>query len=466
METLVTLVAIHVLWSPLGAGAPDSDPRQISESAKAVLRLSTEFESAQRRAFEGTREAKSEAERKAANRGLPDRREYARRFLDLARKASDSAAAVDALVWVVRNGARTPEGDEAVRKIAEHHLQSDRIAPVCHALGVRGASGEGVLRRILEENASPGIRGRACLALAFAQSLRLREVTRGQDRVFQNQPDDVEARKRVLQERKAKSMALAADVEQRLRQVLGDYPGVLLEEDVTESFGVLANNLGPSAGEILFDIAKTHPRAETRFEAECGLAARRMPIASLAADLRSVASLPPDSKKCQDPALAAACVSGGEARLIAVDSTALVRDLEGRLKRIANRVNDVKKPGICYFHLIMDSPTLSQYHAGTERLLRGVAESHPNPGVRAGARRSLAIYLAGLAGLSRSIDLDRAHWVDRLGEERVQQIGRMSRDRLREESRALAEEISAENREAGKTPDARIEALRKANGDR
>jgi len=123
-------------------------------------------------------------------------------------------------------------------------------------------------------------------------------------------------------------------------------------------------------------------------------------------------------------------------------------------------LNDVKQPETCYLHLIMDSTTFSQHCAGTETLLRRVAEGHPNVRFRAGARRSLAIYLAGL---SRTIESDRARWVDRLGEDRVGQIRRLSSDGLMHESRAIAENLSKANLEAGRIPDPKIEELRKAN---
>ena len=196
-----------------------------------------------------------------------------------------------------------------------------------------------------------------------------------------------------------------------------------------------------------------------------GLANQEMKIASIVAELRSVAALPPGSKKCNVPRLAAACVSGGETRLIAVDSKGLVREIEWRLQRIADHANDVTKPGICYSHMIMDCATLSQYHAATETLLRHVAEGHPNLRSRAGPA-SLAIYLAGIAGLSRTIDSDRAYWIDRLGEDRVEQIRRLNPDRLMQESSTLAEQLSKEYLEAGRIPDEKIEELRKANAGR
>jgi hypothetical protein len=349
MDALVMIAAFWVSCLPVWAVDFGACSDQTSESAEAVRRLAAEFESAQRSAFDIALNAKTEAERKAADRAMADRRRYAQRFLELVSATTDEAAAVDALVWVVRYGFRTPESDEAVQKIAE------------------------------------------------------------------------------------------------------------------ENCAFLSENLGLGAGQILKCIAETHPQSATRWEAECGLARQQMEIASLVADLRAVASLPPESKQCAVPGLAAACVFGGETRLFAVDSKALVNEIEHRLKRIANRVNDVNNPGIIYFHLTMDTPILSQYHAATEALLRRAAGGHPDLRFRAGARRSLATYLAGIADVSRTIDSNRAYWVDRVGEDRVMQIRNLGRDRLLNESSALADELSNENQAAGRIPDKKVEALRKAN---
>jgi hypothetical protein len=209
-------------------------------------------------------------------------------------------------------------------------------------------------------------------------------------------------------------------------------------------------------------IIEMHPQSETRWEAECGRALQQTAIASLVADLRSVAALPPESKRCAVPSLAAASVFGREIRLNAVDSKALAGEIEQRLQRIADRVNAINELGNCYRYLITDSLTFANYHAGIETLLRCAAEGHPNSRTRAAARRSLAIYLAGLADLSRTIDSDRAHWVDRLGEDRVAQVRSLNRDRLMDESLALAEVLSNENRAAGRDADKKLEELRKA----
>ena len=183
-------------------------------------------------------------------------------------------------------------------------------------------------------------------------------------------------------------------------------------------------------------------------------------LASLVADLRSVALLPPGSKRCAGPAMVAATAWGGEARLLAVDPKALVREIEERLQRLAKHATEIREPSPCLSHLIMDSPTLSEYHAGIETLLRRRAEGHPDSRFRAATRRSLALYLSGIAALSTTIDADRAYWVDRLGEERVEQIRRLDHKKVNREAAMLAEDLSRENKDAGRAPDPKIDMLR------
>ncbi len=354
MDALAMIVSFWVSCLPAWNDDLQAASHQTSGSAEAVRRLSAEFESAQRSAFDLARKAKTEAERKEADRAMPDRRKYAQRFLLLASETIDEANAVDALLWVVRNGNRTPEGDQAVRKIADHYVRSDRIAAVCHSLGARGPVGECLLRRISEENPSPGIRGRACLALAFARNLRLQQEVRAQGSLPQTRPDAHEARETAVQERKSKTTPLAAEIEHWLGRVLEEFPQVLLDEDIASDVAFLTQNLGPAAGEIMRRIAESHPQATTRLEAECGLALQQMEIASLVAGLRSVAGLPPEAKHCAGPGLAAACVFGGESRLNTVDSTALVGEIEQRLRRIADRGKEINVTGIFYFHMLID----------------------------------------------------------------------------------------------------------------
>jgi hypothetical protein len=465
MGALVAIPVLLVAFGQLGRVDPPKGSDQEREPGEAVRQLSAEFDVAQREAVDKTRLAKTERERSAAMQALPDRRAYSRRFLELARTTNDQATAIDCLVWVGRHGFRTPESDEAVRQIAMHYLRSDRIGGICHPLGARGAEGEHLLHRILEENPDPGVRGRACLGLAYARSLLLGEVERSSTTRFEQRPEGFKApAKDLLDQRKKSETDLAGEIERWLGQVLDEYPRVLLDEDIQNDFGTLSNNLGLNAERILRRVAELHPLAETHREAECALVAQQMKLASLVADVRAAAAAPPGAKTCAGLELAVASGAGGETRLDAVDSGQLVREIEQRLQAIVDHATEVREQAICFNHLIMDSPTLSEFHAGTERLLRRLATGHPDPRYRSFARRSLAIYLAELAHMSDAIASDPVRWLTRLGSDRVEQLRSLVPERLSREAAALADQVAKENKEAGRAPDPKIENLRKTGG--
>ena len=67
MGAFAMIVAFCVACLPAWNGDSGADSHQTSEPAEAVRRLSAEFESAQRSAFEIARNAKTAAERKAAD---------------------------------------------------------------------------------------------------------------------------------------------------------------------------------------------------------------------------------------------------------------------------------------------------------------------------------------------------------------------------------------------------------------
>ena len=463
--TIVVACAACVagLTADILADAPKS-----ADQAEALRRLSTEYEVTQQSALENASNAKTDAERDAARLAMPDKRGYLRRILDLAKGTKDDAVAVDAVVWVVRNGfirngLQTPEAEEAIRLIAERYVRNDRIGPACRALGASKPDGEFLLERILDENPNPAVKGRACLALAFAGSMRLRHEGMNEANLPPRQVDMLEVREIELQKRKLQGAEQAERIELRLKRVLDEFPDVLLEPDVSEYWGLLSENLGPAAGEILQRIMEKHPNLERRWDAECALALQRMKLASLVASVKAVAAAAPGAKQCSGPGLAAARVAGGEARLFAIDSAALVSEIEERLQKVTEHAGAIETPGICYFHLIMDTPTLHYYNAGTELLLRRVA-ADGTARSRLGAQRALAMTLAGISDLSRTIETDRGYWIDRLGKDRVEQIRRMDADRLLAEASALAEGLSEEYRKTGKTPDTKIEELR--NGKR
>src|SRR5262245_58791112 len=103
-----------------GRGANPSTSPSPTESYR---RLTAEFDAAQQAAFDAVRRTRTEGERTALSLTAPDPRKYARRFLELARGTDSETVAVDCLIWVVRHVSRTPEGQEAIRRIAQQHIR-------------------------------------------------------------------------------------------------------------------------------------------------------------------------------------------------------------------------------------------------------------------------------------------------------------------------------------------------------
>ena len=230
----------------------------------------------------------------------PDYRKFDQRFLDLAREAQDEATVVDALVWVIRHpgrgsGGKTPESDEAIRQIEERFIRNGRIAGACWPLGTRGLTGERLLRRIVEENPSASVRGQACLGLAFGHRMLLRDLRRYKAIAPDRCPEWVKAygQDRVDQIEKTDRARLVSETENWLKRVVDDFPGAILNEQVSDFLPLLSDDLGPSAERILRRVAEAHPDAKTRRDAEFAHVESQMKLAVLVAQVRNT---PPGSR--------------------------------------------------------------------------------------------------------------------------------------------------------------------------
>jgi hypothetical protein len=187
------------------------------------------------------------------------------------------------------------------------------------------------------------------------------------------------------------------------------------------------------------------------------MAGQQMKLAALVAEARTAPPEPTGTTLALD----IACVPGGVERLKAVEPVSLVSFIEDRLQWIAGHANEVAEPADAFYRLVVDVPTLRAFHAGTEALLRRVAEAHPDRPFRAVARRCLAIYLADLAHTPLLAESRRAYWVTRLGQDRVKQLARLEPKRLTQEAEQLADQLDKEFRDGAPVPDPRIEELRR-----
>lgn len=142
-------------------GEPAQSPRQQYEA------IVGDYQKAQQEFSEAYQKARTEAEQsKVFEQKYPKPETFAGRFMDLARKAPDDPAAVDALVWIVQYAQHGKVVDEAVDRLLKDHIQDPKMATVCQSLIYSSSPGaEKLLRGVLEQGTDDQARGTACLAL-------------------------------------------------------------------------------------------------------------------------------------------------------------------------------------------------------------------------------------------------------------------------------------------------------------
>jgi hypothetical protein len=150
------------------------EPRKPPTAAEQVRALEREFREQQEAFQKAFREAKTQEEKQNVfQEKYPQPAELAPRFLDLAEKHPKDPAAVDALVWVVRNAfnnsKNSPYG-KALQILRKDHIKSEKLAQVVADQSLRFAVSEGTsefLREALEKNPHRNVQGLAAMALAL-----------------------------------------------------------------------------------------------------------------------------------------------------------------------------------------------------------------------------------------------------------------------------------------------------------
>jgi hypothetical protein len=141
----------------------DEPPKSAAEQYQALV---NEVRTAQQEFYKEYSKAKTNEERqKLYAEKYPKPDDYAKKFLELAKKHPKDPAAVDALVWVSTNAPFGSEGDEATKTLLEDHVTSEKLGPLCGRL-VYVPTGEKTLRTILEKNPHKDVQGQACYSLA------------------------------------------------------------------------------------------------------------------------------------------------------------------------------------------------------------------------------------------------------------------------------------------------------------
>ncbi len=108
-------------------------------------------------------------------------RDYAPRFLELARRHPDDPVALDALAWLVASPYDPPESHQAAEILIRDHLASDRMIDIYRQLAIRldpgrATAAERLLRAAAEKSPTAEARGLATLKLADLLRYRARAV--------------------------------------------------------------------------------------------------------------------------------------------------------------------------------------------------------------------------------------------------------------------------------------------------
>jgi hypothetical protein len=226
---------------------------QSKTPAEQLQALIEKYEDAYRAYAKARKEAKTFEERDRVRKELyPDAEQYAPQFFALAEQHAKDPAAVDALVWIMRNvPTATKESlrTKAVDLLLRDHIQSEKLGDVCRTLnkGV-DAQGEMILRAALEKNPHAAVQGDICLALAQrlgSLAEIVHELNQGAEAAAQHAESLGKERVAELQKRDADQ--LSAESQQLFRRFAEQYLPQLKEERQTAlcfSLGLLASDKG------------------------------------------------------------------------------------------------------------------------------------------------------------------------------------------------------------------------------
>lgn len=158
---MLALLVISILAATDGPRQSEQTPLQVRCDA-----LFKEFTDSQVRYIEATHKAKTDDE--ARRFSAPNGRDFAARFMAMAREHPDDPAAADALSRALMVDLGGPVWKEAIGQIRARHIKSPRIGQAvrCIAFDTTPPDVEPLLRAVLQENPEAEVRAQAALALA------------------------------------------------------------------------------------------------------------------------------------------------------------------------------------------------------------------------------------------------------------------------------------------------------------
>lgn len=163
-------LAFSTVAFPAAVQADDEEPKEVTPEKKLANRKG-EYQ----KEFNTWYKKYQDVEQPERNALMPEYFEiinkYVGKFKELAQEHRKTPAAAQALLWIIRQGSRSPDSNDAVNDAVEQfvadHEDDEGFAQVLASLqNMRGIDTEAIYRRLLEESDSHDVKGLATYYLA------------------------------------------------------------------------------------------------------------------------------------------------------------------------------------------------------------------------------------------------------------------------------------------------------------
>ena len=175
---------------PAQAGAKTGPNAAVAAGTRAgrLEALRKEHSEAMNAYYQPFRDAKTDEERKKVSETAkaPDSQKWAPRFWEIVNEDPKDEVALDALTWLYEESRDKGDKDRALATILKEQITSPKLGDLCDRLGDPSAPA-GILERVIAENPSREVKGRATYALATSRiesvraAKRIKEMEAGSD---------------------------------------------------------------------------------------------------------------------------------------------------------------------------------------------------------------------------------------------------------------------------------------------
>lgn len=157
------------------AALPDDKPNQNAAATPPrdrYMALAREHQDAVSQFWQVYQAIRSaEARRRFYRQKYPQAKIYIAKFTAIVDSAPRDDAAIDSLIWIIRNGGYDPEVDRAVVRLTQEYAANPRLGDLIPRLVPSlvfslSPSAEDLFRAVIEKNPDRAAKGRACVALS------------------------------------------------------------------------------------------------------------------------------------------------------------------------------------------------------------------------------------------------------------------------------------------------------------